>query len=206
MKLYLLFILLSVQLSVTAQTQALKQLQLNIEKLAQFKMMLQGMQSQYAMLQNQYSNIKNQATGSLALHRDFIERLSSISPKVRNAGAVVRILSLQQTIIAEYRTVSNIIKGNRSLQPSELLQLQNALSNVLSAVSRNIDALTLVLSPGKLQMTDPDRLEFLNTLTTDMERQLAHIRNFTSQAQQVLQLRDRLQQESQTLRKQFAIR
>jgi hypothetical protein len=188
-----------------AQTQALQELKLNIEKLAQLKAMLNNMYSGYSILSEGYINLKSQSLANFNLHKTFIEGLSQISPAVRNAPEIAAILQAQAQIVSEYKTAFQKISTGKLLNPAEL----NGLINNYSAVSRKssqiLDALKQLLTPGNLQMSEAERINFLASLRTDMEIQLGLIRNFTSQAYQLAEFRLRMKKEHQTLRKTFGI-
>jgi hypothetical protein len=155
-----------------SQTQALEQLQLNIEKLAQLKLMLSNMYNTYSILSNGYNNIKNLSLDNFKLHKGFIDGLSNVSPAVRNATAVADILTTQAKIVSEYNATFKRVTADRLFTPAEVRQLTDAYSNILSKTSRNLDALQQVLTAKKLQMSEAERLEILHSLSLDMEKQL----------------------------------
>ena len=55
------------------QSQEAKQLLLNVEKLAQLKLMLSHMKTGYQILEKGYTSIKNISQGNFNLHRDFLD-------------------------------------------------------------------------------------------------------------------------------------
>lgn len=188
-----------------SQTQALKQLELDIEKLAQLKSMLNNMYSGYTILSNGYDNIKNQSLASFTLHKNFIDALSQVSPSVKNAPAISAIVSIQAQIVSEYKTTYNTFKSSSGFTAKELDELTNVYSRILSQSSQNLAALQEVITAGKLQMTEADRLLIIESLRTDMEKQLATLRTFTGQANQMRLLRARLKKDNNSLRNSYGI-
>jgi hypothetical protein len=188
-----------------SQTQALEQLQLNIEKLAQLKLMLSNMYNTYSILSNGYNNIKNLSLDNFKLHKGFIDGLSNVSPAVRNATAVADILTTQAKIVSEYNATFKRVTADRLFTPAEVRQLTDAYSNILSKTSRNLDALQQVLTAKKLQMSEAERLEILHSLALDMDKQLLALRTFTKQADFISTFRKRSKQESEMLRNQFGV-
>ncbi len=188
-----------------SQTQALKQLELDIEKLAQLKSMLNNMYSGYTILSNGYDNIKNQSLASFTLHKNFIDALSQVSPAVKNAPSISAIVSIQAQIVSEYKTTYNTVKSSSSFTAKELDELTNVYNSILSQSSQNLAALQEVITAGKLQMTEADRLLIIESLRSDMEKQLLSLRNFTGQANQMSLLRARLKKDNNSLRNSYGI-
>lgn len=188
-----------------SQTQALKQLELDIEKLAQLKSMLNNMYSGYTILSNGYDNIKNQSLASFTLHKNFIDALSQVSPAVKNAPGIGAIVSLQSQIVSEYKTTYNTVKSSSGFTTKQLDELTNVYSRILSQSSQNLAALQEVITAGKLQMSEADRLLIIESLRTDMEKQLLTLRTFTGQTNQMSLLRARLKKENNSLRNSYGI-
>jgi hypothetical protein len=205
MKKLLIVIPVCLALQLSGQTQALQQLQLDIEKLAQLKMQLQNMYKGYAILANGYSNIKNQSLANFVLHKDYIEALSTISPAVRNDPAINESLQLFTQIQSGYDAAYKKIRSYGVFNAGEIDFFCNGCAKILSSSNQNIDEMKLVLTPNKLQMNEADRLEMLESLRSDLEKQLSQLRNFTAQADQIQIQRTKNKKDNQFLRNQFGI-
>ena len=83
MKKILLIVFLSTNICF-GQSQEAKQLLLNVEKLAQLKLMLSHMKTGYQILEKGYTSIKNISQGNFNLHRDFLDGLLQVSPAVKH--------------------------------------------------------------------------------------------------------------------------
>jgi hypothetical protein len=200
-----LILLVCLSLKGTCQTQALKQLQLDIEKLAQLKMQLQNMYKGYAILANGYSNIKNQSLANYVLHKDFIDALSMISPAVRNDPAVNECLLLFTQVQDEYSTAYKKVKSYNVFNTKEIDFFCKAYAKILSESNTKLDALQMVLTPNKLQMNEAERIEILASLARDLDKQLAQLRNFTTQTNQLYLLRTKSKKDNQFLRYQYGL-
>ncbi|WP_236937576.1 hypothetical protein [Flavobacterium coralii] len=75
-----------------AQVQELKQLALNIEKLAQFRAILKDMKEGYEILSKGYNTVKDLTQGNFDLHKTFLDALLQVSPAVRNYKRVGEII------------------------------------------------------------------------------------------------------------------
>ncbi|MFX9630904.1 hypothetical protein ABTO69_20345, partial [Acinetobacter baumannii] len=56
-----------------AQSDEVQQLLLNVEKLAQFKKILQNMYDGYKLLHKGYTAVKNISEGNFSLHKTFLD-------------------------------------------------------------------------------------------------------------------------------------
>src|SRR5690348_15802827 len=88
---------------VSAQADEIKQLLLNIEKLAQFKQILSDMKKGYQILEGGYNTIKDISEGNFNLHKAFLDGLMEVSPTVRNYRRVAGIINYQVVLVKEYR-------------------------------------------------------------------------------------------------------
>lgn len=190
---------------VHAQSQALQQLRLDIEKLAQLKIMLNNMYSGYAMLSKGYDNIRTQAQSEFTLHKNFIDQLSTVSPAVKNSAMVAKIISLQGEIRQEYATAFNSIRQTGVFSTKEMMQLLDLYEQVVAKAAQNIDALMQITTADRMQMSEADRIFFLESLVSDMDNLLARLRNFTAQAKTTAALRTKIKKDNEQLRAQYGI-
>ncbi|MES2329658.1 MAG: TerB family tellurite resistance protein [Bacteroidota bacterium] len=205
MKTLIIIISLCFSLSGTAQTQALKQLQLDIEKLAQLKMQLQYMYKGYSILANGYTNIKNQSLANFVLHKDFIDALSMISPAVKNDPAVRDILTMQAGIVSECNAAYKKVMQYGVFNASEIRSFTKAYAKILSESNSQVDALQIVLTPNKLQMNETERLEAIEKIKESVEEKLAAIRSLSVRANTLASFRMRSKKDNEFLRNQYGI-
>lgn len=190
---------------IRAQSQALQQLKLDIEKLAQLKTMLGNMHSGYSILSNGYDNIRAQAQSGFNLHKHFIDQLSAVSPAVKNSSMIRTILSLQSQIREEYSGTLRSIRQTGVFTTKELNELTAAYERIIAQAAQDLDALVQVTTAGRMQMSEADRIFFLERLASDMEKQLVSLRTFTTGAKRTAAIRARLKKDNEQLRSQYGI-
>lgn len=205
MKNYLIIFLLFISIGSGAQTQALKQLELDIEKLAQLKAMLNNMYSGYNILANGYNNIKDQSLANFNLHKNFLDGLLAISPAVRNDPAIQRILEIQSEIVSEYNNTYKRIRDTKLFNAGELDYFSKAYAQIMNKSSQSLDELQVILTPDKLQMNEAERLSAIERISTEMKNQLAAIRSFTNRANVLVGLRERMKKDNDALRNSYGI-
>ena len=109
----LLFVM-SCQISF-AQSDEAQQLLLNIEKLTQLKKILNEMYQGYKIVSKGYNTIKDISHGNFDLHKTFLDGLLEVSPAVKKYKRIVDIISLQSSLVKEYRSAFNRFKKSNRM-------------------------------------------------------------------------------------------
>nr|WP_295931966.1 TerB family tellurite resistance protein [uncultured Dyadobacter sp.] len=165
----------------SAQTQEVTQLILNLEKLRQLRKTLQELKKGYDILFAGYNKIRDIAQGNFKLHQAFLEGLLQISPAVKNYGRIKDIAALQLAILGEYRQASRHLFSSAQLTTDELTYLEKVYGQLLAESIKNLNVLTDVLTARKLRASDQERLSIIDAIYQDMTEKLAFLRSFNSE-------------------------
>ncbi len=161
------------------QSQEAKQLLLNVEKLAQLKLMLSHMKNGYQILHKGYTSIKNISEGNFSLHRDFLDGLLQISPAVRKYAKVADIIHFQIKIVKESKMALAEFKGNKQFSIAEIDYMGKVFGNLLSESLKTLEELAMILTAGKLRMSDDERLKAIDKLYDDVIEQYGFVNEFS---------------------------
>jgi hypothetical protein len=175
----MLLVLLN-SLTGSAQSQEVQQLLLNVEKLSQFKAILQNMYDGYKMLHQGYTAIKEISEGSFSLHKTFLDALLQVSPAVRNYPKVGDIVALQTNMVKDYKAAFRQFSHNANFTPSEIAYLDKVYQNLLKKSLSSLEDLTLVITPQRLRMNDEERLSLIDTIYEEVSSQTSFLRELTS--------------------------
>lgn len=165
---------------VSAQSQEMQQLILNIEKLAQFKQILKDMKKGYEILNGGYNTVKELTQGNFSLHKTFLDALMQVSPTVRNYRRVGDIVNYQVLLVKEYKVSFNRFKNSGNFNRDEIAYLERVYDNLFKQSLRNLDELTTVITANKLRMSDAERLEAIDKIYIDMQEKLLFLRSFNN--------------------------
>jgi DNA repair ATPase RecN len=165
---------------VSAQSDELQQLALNIEKLAQFKQILSDLKKGYQIVSTGYNTIKNISEGNFDLHKNFLDGLMQISTTVRNYKRVVDIINYQIILVKEYKTAFNRFKKDNNFNSQELEYLGKVYDNLFKQSLKNLDDLTTVITANKLRMSDDERLKAIDKIFADMQDKVMFLRHFNN--------------------------
>ncbi|QDH81648.1 TerB family tellurite resistance protein [Echinicola soli] len=165
-----------------AQVGESAQLLLNVEKLNQFKQILDDMYTGYRTLSRGYNAVRDIASGNFSLHKVFIDGLSTVSPVVKRYHKVGGIINYQQLILEEYRRAYRQFISRGNFNREELDYLALVYGNLLDMSARNIEELLLVVTGGKLQMTDEERMGAIDRIFDEIKDRYVFVRIFNNEA------------------------
>ena len=165
---------------VAAQSQEMQQLLLNIEKLAQFKQILQDMKKGYVILNGGYNTIKDLSQGNFSLHKTFIDGLMQVSPTVKKYKRIGEIIDCQVLLVKEYKGALKRFKSSSLFNEKEISYMEKVYGNLFKLSLRNLDELATVITANKLRMSDDERLESIDRIYADMQDKLVFLRNFNA--------------------------
>ncbi|RRJ90722.1 TerB family tellurite resistance protein [Flavobacterium macacae] len=165
-----------------AQAQEMKQLALNIEKLAQFRQILKDMKKGYEILSGGYNTIKDLSQGNFNLHKSFLDALLQVSPVVRDYRRVADIVDYQVVLVKEYRSAYERFRNNGNFNAQEIAFIDRVYDNLMDQSLRNLEELTDVVTANKLRMSDDERLTAIDRIFADMQDKLLFLRSFNNSA------------------------
>jgi hypothetical protein len=184
MKSLLILLLLTAQISskvLYAQSTEAQQLLLNVEKLAQLKKILSNMKKGYEIVSTGYNTIKDISQGNFNLHDAFLNALLQVSPTVRKYKRVADIISCQSQIVKEYRSAFNHFKSTNLFNSSEITYMEDVYKNLSNKSLQNLDELGMVLTAGKLRMSDDERIAAIDRIYKDISDKLVFLRSFNNE-------------------------
>ncbi|MEP7372329.1 MAG: TerB family tellurite resistance protein [Chitinophagaceae bacterium] len=166
---------------VAAQSEEAQQLLLNVEKLAQFKKILTDMKKAYDILYKGYTTIRDISSGSFNLHKNFLDALLQVSPGVRKYKRIADIVSYQLRIVKQAKAAFNEFGSNGQFTADEIQYLSSVYSGLIKASLRTLDELAMIITAGKLRMSDDERLQAIDRIYASVEDQFSFLQEFNNQ-------------------------
>lgn len=174
-----LIISAGVTFSARAQQFEIEQLLLNVEKLAQFKQILQDMKDGYEILVQGYGVIKNISEGNFNLHQTFLDGLLAVSPTVQQYKRIAETIQLQIALTKLTREAAMQFKASELMNGGDMQYVEAVYDRLFKTSLRNIEDLTMVITAGQLRMSDDERLQAIDRIYFDVQDQLGFARSFT---------------------------
>ena len=105
----------------------------------------------------------------------------SVSPAVRKYKKVVDIISYQAQLVKEYKSAFNQFKACNLFNSKELAYMGSVYSNLFSKSLQHLDELAMVITAGKLRMSDEERLTAIDRVYGSVSDQLDFLRVFNKE-------------------------
>lgn len=207
MKKWLLILLIPVlSLNATAQSQEAQQLLLNWEKLAQFKKILNNMYKGYKILYKGYTSIKDLSAGNFSLHQRFLDALLAVSPGVKKYKRITDIIRYQRRIVNEYKAAFNQFKQDKNFTIDEIEYIGKVYNNLFKQGLNSLDELSMIITAGKLSMSDDERLQAIDRIYEDIVGQFSFLRDFNNSTTVLSLQRGKEKQDINLSRRLYSIK
>ena len=178
-------------------------LQQKIEQIAKLELYLVELKKGYDIVQKGLTTIGEIKKGDLDLHSLFFNSLQVVNPVVKNYIKIADVIVMQIQMISDYHSYYTKFQDSHSFSSKELSYFQSVYDNILNLTGKDIDALTTVLSDGKLQMSDDERINRINVLYVQVLDKYEFIHSFGNRVQVNATQRAQSTQELSNLKKLF---
>lgn len=190
----------------SGQSQEVQQLQLNVEKLVQLKLMLQQMKTGYQVLQKGYTVIRDISKGEFDLHKAFLDGLLQVSPAVRKYQKLAEIISYQFRIVKEYKEAFAEFRTSKFFTAGEIEYLSRVYGNLFSESLKKLEELAMIVTEGKLRMSDDERLRAIDKIHGEVQGQYQFLNEFNNSTAILSAQRDNEYREIELMRKIHGVR
>lgn len=143
-------------------------------------------------------DIKN---GEFGLHSAFFSSLKAVSPFIRNNSKVAEIIEMQLAISKSF----NGIKSNDLLSDGDREYIGSVRAKVLDECLTDLEELLLVITSGKVEMTDDERIERLDQVYAGMKDKSAFTQSFTGEVSLFIGQKESEQLSINQIRKSYEI-
>ncbi len=164
-----------------AQTDEAQQLLLNVEKLAQLKKILHNMYQGYQIVSKGYNTIKDISKGNFSIHQAFLNGLMQVSPTVRKYKKIADVISYQGQLVEQYKAAFKRFKSSNLFNASEIKYMGVVYDNLFHKSLQNLDELAMVITAGKLRMSDDERLTAIDRVFDDVAEKLNFLKTFNKE-------------------------
>ncbi|WP_183562937.1 hypothetical protein [Mucilaginibacter sp. SP1R1] len=175
------------------------------EQVAGLKICLHAIKSGYNIAETGLNKAHELKNGTFGLHTAYFSSLEQVSPVVQANPKAKCIYDLHQQIISVFNNEITWQQKAQLLSPEEYSYLQRVYNNLLAESQKDLNELVQVLTPGKLQLTDSQRLERLDYLFDKMKDKQAFTGYFTAWCRKLAINRQESKQDTEQLKKLYGI-
>lgn len=198
-RIILLFCLLSCS-NCFSQSQDLKQLELDIQKLAQLRSMLSEMYRGYTILDKGYSSIKDLSQGNYNLHKTYLDKLLDVSTNVKADPKIAAVMDEQKQIDAACQFSRQLITQSAAFTGTEKAAILTLLQNIVARSNSLIKELQMITTPGVLLMNDAERMEAIARIEKAMKEKLTIVQKQQKNMEALHTLRNKQHSETEKLK------
>ena len=202
-KIFVLALLMLVSTGLQAQTlsewirQKKTQKKYLIEQIAALQVYLGYAKKGYEIAGTGLSTIRDITGGEFKLHDLFITGLRKVSPAIRSDVRIAEIISMQLAILKTFNGLASDFKGDH------LDYVLDVKAGVITECLNDLEELHLVITSGKAEMGDDERLERLNRIYASMQDKSAFTQDFYNKAIMLLNMQRSEQNALEQLRRYY---
>ncbi|SDF15785.1 hypothetical protein SAMN05216464_113151 [Mucilaginibacter pineti] len=176
-----------------------------VQQIAYLHIHLSELKSGYRIAEKGLEKAHELKGGTYSLHTDYLNSLQQVSPVIRTNPKAKATADLQQQLIRLFTSEIAWQQSEKLFSPKEMAYLKKVYDNLLKESNRDMDELVQVLTPGKLQLTDQQRLERLDHLYESMKDKNAFAGSFTAQCRKVSTGRKQAVRDQQQMKKLYGV-
>jgi len=156
-----------------------------LEQLAALRIYTGYLKKGYELVNGGLNTIKDITNGEFGLHDAFISGLKKVSPLVKNNTKVAEIIQMQ---LATSRAF-NALKADLNLTVSNAY-ITEVRENLWQESLKDLEELLLVVTSGRMEMSDSERINRLDQLYLSMVEKSAFVQHFCTEIQSLIRQRE----------------
>jgi hypothetical protein len=208
MKKMLLFLLILVSMagSLKAQTlaewfqQKKTQKKYLLQQIAALQIYIGYAQKGYQIAKEGLTTIGGFTRGEFNLHADYLNSLKVVNPEIKHYAKVADIIALQVKIVANHNQTYRRLNSSDAFSDNELAYISRVFSRLLEDCAKTLDELITIITDGKLEMKDDERMERIDKLYLDMQDKFTFSRSYSNDAKDLAASRLKEKADVQTSR------
>ncbi|HEK19752.1 MAG TPA: hypothetical protein ENO28_04790 [Bacteroidetes bacterium] len=153
----------------------------------------------YDIASSGINTVKDIKNGEFGLHSAFFSSLKAVSPFIRNNSKVAEIMETQLAISKSFGG----IKSSELLTSGDRDYIARVRGMVLDDCLTDLEELLLVITSGKVEMTDDERIKRLDQVYAGMKKKSAFTQNFTGAVALLVAQKESEQRSINQIRKSY---
>jgi hypothetical protein len=174
--------------------QAGKQKKYYLQQIAAYQAFESELKQGYNVIKHGLGGIRDINTAELNAHTAYYQSLRSVSSPVKNSNQIADILNWQQEINNSFN------QSFTGITDDEQAYISTVKTGILNACNADLIDLQNLLTSGKLEMTDDERLKRLAQLHAAMLDKYQFTRSFCNSIKLLIVQRQQSINETQTLK------
>jgi hypothetical protein len=175
------------------------------EQVAGYQLYLSAITTGYTIADKGWTVAHGLKNGTFSLHSDYLNSLDQVAPAVQKDPKGRAIDSLYQLIRSLFANEEQWQSKQKLLTANERQYLNKVQASLLAKCQTDMNELSEVLRPGKLRLTDAERLNRVDQLYELMKDKYAFTGYFTAKCRKLALHRQQQQKDRAQMRKLYGI-
>ena len=158
-----------------------KQQRMLLEQIAALQVYIGYAQKGYSAVKKGLNTIGDFKRGEFNLHTDYLNSLKVVNPKVKKYARVAEIIALQLKITKSYKSLYQQIRQDDLFYGDEVDYIKRVFERVLENCDTNLDELLNIVTDGKLEMKDNERITRIDIIYQNMLDNYTFSESFSNQ-------------------------
>ncbi|RQO77732.1 hypothetical protein DBR40_07090 [Pedobacter sp. KBW01] len=158
------------------------------EQLAAIQLYAGYLKKGYEIGRDGIQAVRDITNGEFGLHELFISSLSKVSPVISRHKKVAEVIAMQLEMVSVFRSLAKLDK----LEPMTLAYIASVGGSMLESSLSDIDVLMVIITSGKLELDEEERLMRLDDLHRSVEEKYHFVRWFRDDVIMLNHQRDRM--------------
>ena len=185
----------------------IKAIDLKIQRLQTKTIWLQNAQK---VLENKLSKFKLDEIAQWTekqrkLYQKYYDELWQVKNTLATYHRIALILQRQKLLVQQYKFTWQMVNQDKHFSPSEIDYMYLVYTGIINQSVYNLDELMMVINSNKTQMTDAKRLEVINKVGDNVDRNYTDLQQFNNQNIQLSINRAKDENEIKTVKKLYGI-
>lgn len=157
-----------------------------LEQIAALQVYTGYVRKGYAVARDGLGIVRDITDGEFGLHELFITGLKKASSAVSNDVRIAEVMAMELSIVGSF---ANLVKV-KGLPPDRLAYLKTVRSKLTNECLNDLEELLLVVTSGKVEMGDAERLSRLEQIHQRMRDKSDFVQDFSTQVFQLTKQQD----------------
>jgi len=196
-----------VQIIKAAVKKVIRAMDLMVQRLQNETIKLQNAQKaiENAMSKLKLKEIADWGEKQRALFKEYYDELWKVKNAISYYKRVRSIIEQQIQLVEEYKRAYSLFQKDRHFSAQELRYIYEVYTGIIEESIKNLDELVLVINSFSTQMSDAKRLELVEMAGANIDKNIAHLREFTNQNKVLSLQRAKDAHELQYLRQLYGV-
>lgn len=188
-------------------TKAIKAADLKVQQMQNKTLELQNAQKKLEnrMVKDQLGQISDWTRKQKEQYQRYFDELKKVKAVIRDYQRVRDILQMQYRITSEYARVWQIVQQDKNFSAQELKYMQSVYTGILNQTLQNVKQLRTITSSYTTEMSDAKRMEIVNAIGEEVQRNYDDLRRFNNEAMVLSLSRTKSKQDNQHVRDMYGI-